>query len=97
MQTNTFTHIPQTHFAIFQVLHNKTKQDQYLTVATGQSNWAVRRSKDEVDAENDVQLGSAQGVCPKNIQISCGDHSGLRFSLQHDQDRATLNSQGKSC
>ena len=62
---------------MFQVLHHASEHDQYLTVATGQSHWAVRRSKDEVDAENDVRLGPAQEACPKSDKISCDAHSGL--------------------
>ena len=71
------TNIPHSLCHFLQVLHHESKRDQYLTVATEQSYWAVRRSKDEVDAENDVRLGPAQGACPKSDKISCGAHSGL--------------------
>ena len=78
------TNIPHSLCHFLQVLHHESKRDQYLTVATEQSYWAVRRSKDEVDAENDVRLGPAQGVCPRNNHISCGDHSGLCSSSSNE-------------
>ena len=62
-------------YPYLQVLHHESKEDQFLTVATGTDYWAIRRSKDTV-ITNDIQLGQAQGACPKSDEVGCGEHSG---------------------